>query len=372
MRKYENINKPIRIGSVKIRNRLVFAPMVTNLANSDGTVSSRLKQFIKRRAKSVGLVITENTAVNKAGRLFPNTRIDDDRFIPGLKSLFDVIHAEGAGALIQLDHEGRETTHEATGNLGPIAPSPIPSPTFNVTPREMTLEDIEKTINDFVDSAIRARKAGADGVELQGAHGFLIHQFLSPRTNRRRDKYGGNPQRRARFFVEIIEKIKKKIATDFIVCCRISAESFVDGGLTIKDTKFIAKLLQEAGADIIHVSSGVLEAIDHISPTASFPEAPHADLSAEIKKSVDIPVIAVGKVPGIDLAEKLLGEGKADMVAFARSLLADPDLIEKEASGRHHEVIQCKWCNQCLSKILSPEPEIACVLHKKQKGEEKQ
>jgi 2,4-dienoyl-CoA reductase-like NADH-dependent reductase (Old Yellow Enzyme family) len=364
MTEFFRVNNPIQIGSIELHNPLVFAPMVTNLANPDGTVSNALIEFVRARAQGgVGLVITENTVVNPAGRLFPNTRIDGDEFIPGLAQLFAAVHQEGAKVIIQLDHEGRETIPDATNGLGPVAPSPIPSPTFQVAPREMTTSDIEQTISDFVAAALRAQKAGADGVELQGAHGFLIHQFLSPCTNKRTDAYGGNVESRTRFVVEIIKKIKKSAGNDFVVCCRISGEDFVAGGLTLKDTMPIAKLLEKAGADAIHVSAGVLETADHIAPPQTFPGIPHAYLSAAIRKTITIPVIAAGKVSGLDVAEKLIIEGKADLVAFARPLLADPELVNKELAGLSEEVTRCVWCNSCFEKILSPEPAIACKLH---------
>lgn len=364
MSKYRSVNSPIRIGSLELSNRLVFAPMVTNLANPDGTVSDNLVEFVQARAGGgVSLVITENTAVNQAGRLFPNTRIDGDKFIPGLARLFAAVHQAGSKVIIQLDHEGRETTPEATNGLGPIAPSPVPSPTFKVIPRQMSLDDIKQTAADFVAAALRAQKAGADGVELQGAHGFLIHQFLSPRTNMRTDAYGGDIRNRSRFIVEIIEKIKKSAGNDFIICCRISGEDFIEGGLTLKDTRPIAKLLEKAGADLIHVSAGVLETADHIAPVDSLPNFPHAYLSAAIRESIGIPVIGVGKIPDLEVAENLIIEGKADLVGFARSLLADPQLVNKEMAGRSDDVVRCDWCNECFSKILSSEPEIACKLH---------
>ncbi len=361
MGRYEAISTPIRLGQMELKNRLVFAPMVTNLANPEGTVSDELIEFVRARARGgVGLVVTENTAVNRAGRLFPNTRIDGDEFIPGLAKLFAAVHEEGAKVLIQLDHEGRETTPEATGGLGPVAPSPIPSPTFKITPREMTIEEIEQTIDDFVKAAWRAKRAGADGVELQGAHGFLIHQFFSPRTNKRTDAYGKDVHGRARFAMEIIREIKKLAGREFVVCCRISGESFVEGGLTLEDTVPIAKLLEEAGADAIHVSAGVLEAAEHICPTDIYPDAPHAYLWAAIKRAVNIPVIGVGKIAGLALAEELIKSECADLIAFGRSLLADPEMILKELEGRHREVVRCNWCNWCLEKILSPEPKIGC------------
>ena len=369
MTKYERINSPIQIGSMVLRNRLVFAPMVTNLADSQGGVSDELIEFVRARARGgAGLVITENTAVNQAGRLFPNTRIDGDEFISGLTRLFDAVHKEGAKVIIQLDHEGRETTPDATKGLGPVAPSSIPSPVFKFTPRAMTRDDIHCTQNDFVAAALRAQKAGADGVELQGAHGFLIHQFLSPRTNKRRDNYGGDMFGRSRFVIEVIEKIKKTTGKDFVVCCRINCQDFVEGGLVLEETVQIAKLMEEAGVDVIHVSAGVLDALDHIAPTGSFPNAPHAEMIAEIYAAVGIPVIAVGKVPNLDVAEQLLAEGKAELVAFGRPLLADPDLINKEFAGHAETVVRCVWCNECLTKILSPEPKVACKLHKKQGG----
>lgn len=361
------LTQPFNLKNLELRNRLVFAPMVTNYANPDGTVTEDLIQFVTDRARAgVGLVIVGNTSVNQAGKLFPNTQLDRDEQVEGFSKLFQSIHDEGAKAFVQLDHEGRETSPDATGGKGPVAPSPIASPTFQITPRELTTEEIKDTVKDYISAAARAQKAGADGVELQGAHGFLIHQFLSPRLNQRSDDYGGSLENRVRFVGEIIKGIKETCGQDFVVCCRISGDAYVEGGLTLDQTVPISQLMQKEGADVIHVAAGVLEAVTHVTPTADMEDAPHAHLSEAIRSAVGIPVIAVGKIPSLSKAEELIEEGKADLIAMGRPLLADSQLPTKELSGKADEVIRCEFCNECLNKILSPEPRVECKLHKKE------
>lgn len=365
---FERVRSPIQVGKLRLRNRLVFASMETNLANSDGTVSKGLVEFIRARAQGgVGLVITENTAVDPAARPFPSTRIGDDEFISGLSWLCRAVHRERAAVFIQLDHRGVASS-DRSGGTRAVAPPAVRPSNFGAMPWEMTREEIHQTIEDFVLGAVRAQKAGADGVEIQAAHGFLVHRFLSPRTNNRLDAFGQGLVGRARLIVEILNGIKDACGPDFAISCRVSAEDFVGGGLTLEHTMPTARLMARNGADMIHVSAGVIDSPAHVVPPASPPDAPHGHFAEAIRSVVGIPVIAVGKIPDLETAERLLEHRKADLVAFGRSLLADPDLPAKELVGRGSEVLRCERCNSCLEKILGSCSPVACKLHSSSGG----
>ncbi len=345
--------EPFRIGRMELKNRVVMPPMVTRYASDDGFVTERTKSYYEARARGgAGLIIVEATFVHRRGRAFANQLgIGDDKYISGMSELVDVVHKHGARIGMQLHHGGREGKSALNG-LQPLAPSPLPGLAGEM-PKEMTVEEIAETVAYFADAAVRAQTAGFDGVELHGAHGYLIDQFLSPTSNKRKDEYGGSLPNRARFLLEIIADLKEAVGDDYPVWCRIDGKEYGVEGITLKDAQQTARMVEEAGLAAIHVSSwGPESPINRTTPT--FVPVVIEDLAEGIKEAVSIPVIAVGRITPED-AERLLKEGKADLIAIGKGMLADPEWTNKVAAGRTDDIKPCIICNGCRDDIRNPD-----------------
>ena len=344
--------EPIRIGRMELKNRVVMPPMVTRYAADDGFVTERTRNYYGARARGgAGLIIVEATYVHRQGWAFPNQiGISDDKFIPKLSELVDTVHRHGAKIAIQLHHGGRQAK-EALSGLQPVAPSPLPMAGGEM-PREMMVEEIAETVAYFAEAAIRAQKAGFDGVELHAAHGYLIDQFLSPTSNKRDDEYGGDLHRRARFFLEIIAAVKEAVGEDYPVWCRMDGKEYGVEGITLEDARQTARLAQDAGLAAIHVSSwGPTTPVNRTTPT--FVPAVIEELAEGIKKAVSIPVIAVGRITPED-GERMLKEGKADLIAIGKAMLADSEWSNKVASGKTEDITPCIICNGCRDDLRTP------------------
>jgi len=366
MSRLTHLFSPITVRKMELANRVVMPPMGTSLGNPDATVSEALLAYIRRQARGgAGLIITEITAVHPSGIVWESQLgAYDDRFIPGLKNLADVVHEAGGKAALQLHHAGRESLYLLNKGEA-IGPSAVPSLVFGQAPREMTLEDIREIIHSFGQAAIRAREAGFDAVEVHGAHGYLLTQFLSALSNRREDQYGGGFSNRARFLIEVLEEVRRGVGEDFPVLLRISAEEFIKNGYTVEDIQTILPDLVKAGADVIHASIGT-----HGSPggvTSAPPEyEPGFNVwrARKIKESVDVPVIAVGRFTDPTLADEVIGRGDADLVAFGRQQLTDPDYLIKARAGRFDEIRKCIACNQgCIERLLLEAKTIRCAIN---------
>jgi len=358
------LTSPIKIGKLELKNRMVMAPMVANYAYEDGSVTERLRTYHVERAKGgVGLITVEASYVHPSGKGFRNeVGIYSDRLIPGLRSLADAVHAHGAKISIQLYHGGRQTKSSVTGQ--PIvAPSPIPDPTEPETPRELTKHEIKELVEAFGAAAARAKAAGFDAVEVHGAHGYLIDEFVSPYSNKRTDEYGGPLENRVRFAVEVVRAVRQAVGPDFPVIYRMSADEKVPGGLTLEDTKKVAQILEGEGVDAVHVSAGVYASAAWIIQPMALPRACLADLAQGIKSAVKVPVIAVGRFNDPEVAEAVLEQGKADLIAFGRQLLADPDMPMKVSQGRAGEIRKCIACCQgCIDELFQDHP-ITCTVN---------
>ncbi len=357
---------PIKIRSLELFNRVVMPPMGTNLGNSDGTVSEANLAYIMRRAKGgPGLIITEISSVHPSGSAIGNELGSyDDRFIPGLKKIADVVHAVGAKVALQLHHAGRESLFLLKEGKA-VAPSAIRSLVFGLTPREMTLEEIQEIIAAFGTAAARAREAGFDAVEVHGAHGYLLTQFLSALSNKRNDEYGGNLVNRSRFIVEVVKEVRKAVGPDFPVSLRLSVEECIKDGYSFEDIQPILPSLVEAGADILHASLGT-----HGSP-AGITSAPceyqpgfNVWRAKKLKEATGLPVIAVGRFTDPSMANEVIARGDADLVAFGRQHLVDPDFLVKAREGRPEDIRKCIACNQgCIERLLLGEGKIRCALN---------
>lgn len=367
MNSLSHILSPITIKSMTLANRVVMPPMGTNLGKADGTVSPENLAYMKRRAKGEpGLIITEITGVHPGGIVSPNQLgAYEDRFIPGLKKLVSVAHEAGTKIAMQIHHAGRES-HFLGSQGKAMGPSAIPSIVFRTTPREMTLEDIQVAIAAFGSAAARAREAGFDAVEIHCAHGYLLTQFLSTLSNRRTDEYGGATlKKRSRFVVEVIEEVRREVGPDFPISLRISTEESIRGGYTADDMQTILPDMVRAGADLIHSSFGT-----HGSP-AGITQAPaeygpgfNVWLARKVKDVVEVPVIAVGRFTDPAQADEVIGRGDADLTAFGRQFLADPDFLIKAKAGRSTDIRKCIACNQgCIEREILGEGNIRCSIN---------
>ncbi len=353
--------EPIEISGLKIKNRIVMSAGETNFHRVDGGVTDRLVEFYRERAKGgVGLAVVGIAKIEPY--FFGGIAAYDDKYIPDLKRISNVFHEYGAKCALQLWHPGRYEI-SLDPNRTPVAPSPIPPPIFtNKVPKELTKEEILKIEEEFAEAAVRAKKANFDAVELIGSAGYLISQFFSPATNKRKDEYGGSIENRARFAVEIIELIKEKCGKNYPVFIRIAGDEFIEGGNTVKEMKQIAKILEDAGVDAINVMAGWHESKRPLI-TMLVPRGGFAYLAAEIKEVVGVPVIASHRINDPLVAERILQEGKADMIAMFRPLIADPELPKKALEGRFDEIRTCVACNQgCMDRVMQGQP-ITCLLN---------
>ncbi len=361
---FEKLLQPIKIGEMEVKNRFVMAPMVTNYAGRDGSVTERLKAYYRARAKGgVGLIIVEAAFIDPSGKGYANELgIYKDDFVVGLKGLVDEVHPYGTKIAIQIYHSGRQS-HESMTGARLMAPSPIPCPVCREEPKEMTKGDINKMIEAYGQAARRAVASGFDAVELHGAHGYLINQFLSPYSNQRTDEYGGSLENRARFPLEVLGRVREEVGDAFPIIYRMSSEEFVEGGLTIKDTMAFSVMLSDNGIDAIHVSGGVYKSSAMIIQPSALPQGLYVEHASAIKEAIGsrVPVLVVGRIKDPKMAEDILAHGKADMVVMGRALLADPEIPLKVIEGRPQEIRPCIGCNRgCVDKLLADQ-DIACL-----------
>ncbi len=352
--------EPIEFGGMEIKNRIVLPAVGLNYTTPDGRVTDKLLRFYEERAKGgIGFAVVGVAKIEPY--FFGGIAAHSDEYIPDLKKIADVFHKYDVKCALQLWHPGRyEISFDP--NRQPVAPSPIPPPIFTKrTPKELTKEEILQIEEEFADAAVRAKKAGFDAVELIGSAGYLISQFFSPATNKRTDEYGGSIENRARFAVEIIERIKEKCG-NYPVMIRIPGDEFVEGGNTVREMKQIARILEDAGVVAINVMAGWHESRKPLT-TMLVPRGGFAYLAAEIKQAVNVPVIASHRINDPMVAEKILQEGKADMVAMLRALIADPELPRKAKEGRFDEIRYCVACNQgCMDMVMQGQP-VTCLVN---------
>jgi 2,4-dienoyl-CoA reductase-like NADH-dependent reductase (Old Yellow Enzyme family)/thioredoxin reductase len=335
-------------------------PMETIHNNADGSVSEYSINYYSERARGgVGLIIVQNSHIDviASRSAIGMLSIATDHMIAGLSKLSEAIKLGGAAAIIQLGHGGRQTNTECVPGVKIVAPSPVPW-TGGAMPKELTLEEIEEVQNAFANAARRAKWAGFDGVEIHGAHGYLIGEFISPKTNLRTDKYGGSLANRGRFVLEIIDKVRQVVGNDFTVGFRMSGDEFVPGGLILKEAAPYAKMVADTGnIDYIHVSGATYESFPHLFPIMYYKRGHLIHLAEGVKKLVKkIPIIAVGSLDA-ESGERVLQEGKADLVAIGRGLIADPDMPNKLAAGMQDDIRPCILGNEgCLSNCLFGRP----------------
>ncbi len=280
-----------------------MASMGTNLADAEGFATDEMIAYYAERAKGGGgLILTELVTIDFPGGsgIERQLSIDDDKYIPRLKSLAEEVHRYGAKIFVQLNHAGHRGKPEVTGRTPPVSASDIPSNLVKVRPTPLTREEIAGLIHSFGQGARRAREAGFDGMDLHFAHGYLLCQFLSPFTNKRTDEYGGSFEKRIRFPLEVLNRCRQEVGEDFLITAKVTGSQYFDGGITLAETKAFCCLLAEKGIDAIQVSGGDPESPIHFPvPPMYYRRGCYVRLAESIKKVVSVPVIAVGRVPTV-------------------------------------------------------------------------
>jgi len=346
----QKLFQPLLLKKQLLKNRIIFAPVSTRLADPDGSVSPQMLAYYAHIASGgAAALVSETFYVDDIASKFTVVQpaIHHDRYLPGLSSLSDGIKNAGALAIAQIGHAGRQTSYEANNGV-PVAPSRIPDgPTRDCN--ELSTEEIAAIVRAFAAAARRAVSAGFDGVEIHAGNGYLINEFLSPYTNQRSDEYG---KRRELFLLRVIEEVAKVVEPSRIVGVRLGCGDFVEGGLEKEEVVRIAQLLPPDRIDYIQTSAGTSESNDYTIQPLYQPRAILKDIAASIRRNCGIPVILTGSVNDPLLAEKLLVEGAADLIGMGRALLADPQLPLKALSGSLEEICPCIRCNQgCLGRV---------------------
>lgn len=337
--------------------------MVMNLCNTDGTCTERFTAYHEAKAKGgFGMIITEDFAVDPLGKGFVGIPgLWNDGQVDGFKEFTKRIHKYDTVLIAQIYHCGRQTSKAVTG-AAPQAPSAIPCPFSSDMPHELTIEEIHRIVSEYGDCARRAEEAGFDGIEIHGAHGYLIAQFMSPYSNKRMDEYGGSLENRIRFALEVIRDIRSKVSKEFIVGYRISCDEFVTGGRSIEDTKTIVPYLDEAGINYVHATAGVYRSFDAVIPSMYEKHGWISDFAKEIKEVTNLPVITVGRINDPRIADSIIKSGKADLVSLGRQSLADPETPNKAKEGRFSDIRTCIGCHHgCVGNLLANVPG-ECIL----------
>lgn len=373
---FEHLLSPTRIGSLELRNRIAMAPMGVEIVEADGVIREPTLRYYEERARGgAGLLITENTSAcyPRGANSAHEIGVSDDSFLPGLTALCEVVHKHGAKIAIQLAHHGkiaRLDTHQGRELLMPSVPrghAGIGAP-LDLTAEEMglmakafggakpkvheaTVQDLEQLVADFADAALRAQRAGFDAVEIHAAHGYIFSEFHSRATNFREDAYGGSVENRSRLLCNVVRAIREKLGSEFPLWCRIDAVEFdTPDGITLEDSGRTAELLEAAGVDAIHVSAYA----NSMGPGFTLAPIVHkqsgfVELAAAIKQRVSVPVIVPGRIEPAE-ADRIIKQGKADLISMGRKLLADPFLPLKLAENRPEDIRPCIYCYICVAQ----------------------
>ena len=349
---------------MQISNRLAVSPMVSNFCGKDGKATDRFVAYHEEKARGGwGLILTENYAVSPDARGFSCVGgLYEDAQIAGHSRVAEAVHRHGGKIVAQMVHSGRQTNHRMNTGVQVVAPSAIPCPDNQEIPHELSTAEIRQMVSRFGDTALRIKKAGFDGVEINGGHGYLIAEFMSPYVNKRVDEYGGILANRLRFPREILQDIRAKVGPDFPILFRISSHEGMPGGRKLQDTRAIAMMLEEWGIDAIDITAGTYGDGTTV-PSMAEEHAWNVDSAAEIKKVVSIPVMIVGRINDPILAESIVRSGMADIVAMGRASLADPHLPNKAREGKFETIRQCIGCLQgCIGNLGLDKP-ISCLVN---------
>ena len=341
-----------KIGSIEIKNRLAMSAMDLGFT-TEGSINKRFIDFYVERARGgVGLIVVGGCYPEMTGKVWKSIiGLDKDEYIPGLKKLTDTIHKYDTKIAAQILHGGRSAS-SFFSKTHPVSPSSLSHINIKQKPHALTIPEIKKVIDGYVAATVRVKKGGFDAVEIHGGMGYLINQFLSRATNKRKDKYGGSLKNRIRFAKEIVVAIKEKVGKRYPVIFRLSGEDFVEDGLKIDESVEIAKELEKAGVDAFNVSPGWHESRTPIM-LMSIPRMSYIFLSEKIKDNVNVPVIGSVRINDLALAEDVIDNNQSDIVSIGRPLIADPELPKKYKKKQFEDIRRCIACNQgCFDSLL--------------------
>ncbi|OGO20463.1 MAG: hypothetical protein A2144_00815 [Chloroflexi bacterium RBG_16_50_9] len=393
MEKLEKLFEPGNIGTLELKNRIIMAPIggMSRVTEPGGYVTDEFISFYEARARGGVGFIQMSVRVFTAAQHSPGEQapglpvrayrgplyqggllsIEDDEHITSARRLTQAVHAHGVNLSFQITHYGvnlarqllRRPPETRPELVRVVAPSAVRNPNSGWRPHALSIEEIREMVEAAGQAAGRGKAAGFDAVRIQGGHGYLVHQFLSPRTNTRTDEYGGSLENRCRFGCEITRRIREEVGPDFPIIFRMNGNDFLEGGVTPDQARQHAVLFVEAGADALDVSGGAIEARHWRIPTMYQPFGTLVNLAAAIKKEVKVPVITTGKISP-PLGERILREGLADFIQMGRPLIADPELANKVREGRIEDICPCIWCNQCLDRPdLTGDPTRYCSVN---------
>lgn len=363
MNNFPHLFEPIQIGKTTVKNRIFMPPLSTNLADKGYVTDALVEHYSNRARGGVGLIVTEVTTVEPTYTYLPgDMSIYDDSYIPGWKKLVDAVHKYDTKILSQLFHPAY-MAFPVPGTPQLIAPSNVGPYYAKSAPRAVTVEELHVLVRQFGEAALRFKKAGGDGVEIQCAHAHgLLGGFLTPLYNKRTDEYGGDINGRLRLTLEVIREVRKQCGDDFIIDVRISGDEYSEGGLTLNDMIYVSKQLEKEGVDFLHVSGGNTIKRGSSMPAPGTSPAPHAHASEEIRKHVHIPVATVARINEPWVAEELIADGKADICMIGRANLCDSEFANKAREGRTDDIRPCIGCGRCLTGIMFGNP-IACTVN---------
>ncbi|MFO8010875.1 MAG: FAD-dependent oxidoreductase [Dehalococcoidia bacterium] len=352
MSSFDKLFSPIQIGNMEIKNRIVMSPMTTLFANMKEQITDlALDYYVARARGGTGLITVEACTIDRPHNYqFKSLGLWDDKFIARHKELTDAVHAHDTKLIPQITHPGPESRAPILFKQPAVGPSSVQSEMTDEICKELTIEEIEEVIEKYGDAARRAREAGYDGMQLHAAHSYMLAgSFLSPHRNKRTDKYGGSLENRVRFVQEVLANIRAKAGDDFPIDIRISGEERIPDGNDLQDTLRMVPLLVEAGVDSFHVSGGAIDKlVTMIEAGPEYPLGFNVSAAAAIKKTVDVPVMVVGRIKDPYQAEEILQKNEADMIVMGRGLLADPEWPNKARAGKADEIRKCISCLNCF------------------------
>ena len=362
----ESLLRPITIGKMELRNRIVVAPMATGFTAPDGSISERIINYHEAQAKGgAGLIITGSATVNPLEE--PGSwhiGLWDDKFVPGFKELAKAVHAHGTKLATQLVYPSSGSDYTVV-KVQPMGQSLFTARASKHTLGELATEDIGEIIERFAEAARRAREAGCDSIELHAAHGHhLMGSFMSPLRNKRFDAYGGSLEGRLRFPIEVIRRIKAECGNDFPIIMRISGDEMVPGGQTLLETEVITPILVEAGVNAFEISGGVYPELSWwVIPPMGTPLGLNVSAAIAVKQAVDVPTMVVGRIKDPLLAEYIIASGKADLVVMGRALVADPELPNKAAGGNFEDITPCISCGLGCIGVRAAGRAMTCLVN---------
>lgn len=358
---YPKLFQPGKIGALDIKNRIVMEPVATGTATKRQTVGDEYLAYLMERARGgVGLIILENTRIDDKHGVAAERQCSmarDEQIAPMQKAV-SALHGEGVKVFTQLHHPGRETFSNLNGDAPVWSSGPQPCGVCGQATHQMTTEETQQVVRLFIDAAVRTQKAGCDGVELHGAHGYLISQFLSPYTNKRTDQYGGSFEARFRFLKEIVLGIQAACGKAFPISVRLTVDELLDSGkvgayLTLEEGVKVCRELEKLGIAVLNISNGIYESFNSLSEPMTYPQGCRSQRIRAVREAVALPIIAVNMVKEPWFAKKMLEEGLVDFVGLGRAVLADPEWAKKAGEGREDEINRCISCTFCFETLVS-------------------